>query len=57
MTGAKADLRLYLRDARTVLLRAGLRNGHDNLPPGDPDGWAAHRNRLERVAEEAGEGA
>jgi uncharacterized damage-inducible protein DinB len=34
---------------------AGLRNGNDNLPPGDQAWWESYRNRLERVAREAGQ--
>jgi hypothetical protein len=32
----------------------GLRADNSNLPPGDPDWWAAYRERLERAAQEAG---
>ncbi len=31
----------------------GLRNGNDNMAPGDSAWWENHRNRLERVAQEA----
>jgi Protein of unknown function (DUF664) len=30
---------------------AGVRQGNDNLPPGDAAWWAAYRQRLERIAE------
>ena len=33
---------------------AGLRAEADNLAPGDADWWASYRDRLERVAREAG---
>jgi uncharacterized damage-inducible protein DinB len=33
---------------------AGLRQDDDNMTAGDRAWWAAHRNRLERVAQEAG---
>jgi Protein of unknown function (DUF664) len=33
---------------------AGLRDGNDNLPPGDRASWAAYRSRLENVANESG---
>jgi uncharacterized damage-inducible protein DinB len=33
---------------------AGLRDGNGNLPPGDQAWWAGYRDRLERVAREAG---
>jgi uncharacterized damage-inducible protein DinB len=32
---------------------AGVREGNDNLPPGDQAWWAGYRDRLERVAREA----
>ena len=35
---------------------AGLRDGDDDLAPGDQVWWDNYRSRLERVAEEAGEG-
>ncbi|WP_432548333.1 DinB family protein [Kineococcus sp. SYSU DK004] len=35
---------------------AGLRPSGSNLPDGDAAWWAAHRARLQRVADEAGEG-
>ncbi|MCD9196131.1 DinB family protein [Streptomyces albireticuli] len=35
---------------------AGHLEGNDNLPPGDRTWWADHRNRLERVAREFGNG-
>ncbi|TWE15701.1 DinB family protein [Kitasatospora atroaurantiaca] len=35
----------------------GLRNGDDNVAPGDSAWWEAHRNRLERAAREADRGA
>jgi uncharacterized damage-inducible protein DinB len=35
---------------------AGLRAGHDNLPPRDRAWWESHRARLERVAQEADRG-
>ncbi len=34
---------------------AGLRAGNDNLAPGDAAWWQDYRERLERVAEEAGD--
>jgi hypothetical protein len=33
---------------------AGVRQDVSNLPPGDQAWWANHRDRLERVAQEAG---
>ena len=33
---------------------AGLRADNDNMPPGDPSWWQDYRDRLERVAREAG---
>jgi hypothetical protein len=33
---------------------AGLRPGNTNLPAGDRRWWENHRDRLERVAQEAG---
>ncbi|MBG0826687.1 DinB family protein [Planomonospora sp. ID67723] len=33
---------------------AGLREGNDNLAPGDRTWWEAYRDRLERAAKEAG---
>jgi uncharacterized damage-inducible protein DinB len=33
---------------------AGLRDGNDNMAPGDPAWWDGYRSRLERVAREAG---
>jgi uncharacterized damage-inducible protein DinB len=35
----------------------GLRQDSDNMAPGDEAWWAAYRDRLERVAREAGEGS
>ncbi len=35
---------------------AGLLPGTDNLPPRDRDWWESYRARLERVAQEAGQG-
>jgi uncharacterized damage-inducible protein DinB len=35
---------------------AGLRAGNDNLAPGDSAWWESYRNRLERVAKDAGTG-
>lgn len=35
---------------------AGLRDGNDNLAPGDRAWWDHYRTRLERVAQEAGQG-
>lgn len=32
----------------------GLRQGNENLPPGDPAWWESYRSRLERVARETG---
>ncbi|HEY9474440.1 MAG TPA: DinB family protein [Mycobacteriales bacterium] len=34
---------------------AGLREGNDNMAPGDQAWWETYRNRLERVAQEAGQ--
>ncbi|MGW0750932.1 DinB family protein [Streptomyces sp. NPDC002587] len=34
----------------------GLREGSDNMPPGDRSVWEKHRLRLERVAREFGDG-
>ncbi len=36
---------------------AGLRDGNDNLPPADEAWWRDYRDRLEQVAQEAGEKA
>lgn len=33
---------------------AGLQAGNDNLPPGDEAWWESYRDRLERIAKEAG---
>jgi Protein of unknown function (DUF664) len=33
---------------------AGLREGHDNMAPGDQAWWENYRSRLERVAQESG---
>ena len=33
---------------------AGLRDDNDNMPPGDAAWWEGYRDRLERVAREAG---
>jgi len=33
----------------------GLREGHDNLPPGDREWWEAYRSRLESAALRAGQ--
>lgn len=33
---------------------AGLRDGNDNLPPGDAEWWLKYRNRLEGAAQTAG---
>lgn len=35
---------------------AGLRDGNDNMAPGDQAWWKDYRSRLERVAQEAGQG-
>jgi uncharacterized damage-inducible protein DinB len=32
----------------------GLRQGNDNMPPGDQAWWESHRSRLERAAQDAG---
>jgi uncharacterized damage-inducible protein DinB len=32
---------------------AGLREGNENMPPGDPAWWESYRSRLERAAKEA----
>jgi uncharacterized damage-inducible protein DinB len=32
---------------------AGLRDGNDNMPPGDQGWWESYRSRLERVAQKA----
>lgn len=34
----------------------GLRDGNDNMAPGDQAWWESYRSRLERVAQEAGQG-
>ncbi|MGH3776332.1 MAG: DinB family protein [Pseudonocardiaceae bacterium] len=34
----------------------GLRNGNDNMAPGDQAWWESNRSRLERVAQDAGQG-
>jgi hypothetical protein len=34
---------------------AGLRQGNDNMAPGDKSWWEGYRNRLERTAREAGQ--
>lgn len=34
----------------------GLRDGNDNMAPGDQAWWKDYRSRLERVAQEAGQG-
>ncbi len=34
----------------------GLREGNDNMAPGDQAWWKSYRSRLERVAQEAGRG-
>lgn len=31
-----------------------MREGNENLPPGDRSWWTGYRERLERVAKEAG---
>jgi uncharacterized damage-inducible protein DinB len=36
---------------------AGLRKDNDNMTPGDQERWRNHHDRLERVAQEAGQGA
>jgi hypothetical protein len=33
---------------------AGLREGNDNMAPGDQSWWEAYRSRVERAAREAG---
>ena len=33
----------------------GMRNGNDNMAPGDETWWADYRNRLEQVAQQAGD--
>jgi hypothetical protein len=33
---------------------AGLRDGNDNMPPGDRSWWETYRRQLESVAREAG---
>jgi hypothetical protein len=35
---------------------AGLREGNGNMPPGDQAWWENYRSRLERAAQEAGQG-
>lgn len=35
---------------------AGLRDGNDNMPPGDQAWWQDYRSRVERAAREAGQG-
>ncbi len=32
---------------------AGLRQGSDNLPNGDPDWWTTYRDRVEQAARDA----
>jgi uncharacterized damage-inducible protein DinB len=44
-----ADIVRELIDATT-----GLREGNENMPPGDEEWWEAYRTRLERVALDAG---
>jgi uncharacterized damage-inducible protein DinB len=44
-----ADIVRELIDGAT-----GLRQGNDNMPPGDQAWWADYRDRLERVAREQG---
>jgi len=34
----------------------GMREGNDNMAPGDKARWTQHRDRLERAAKEAGDG-
>ena len=34
--------------------RVGLQEGNDNIAPGDRQWWKSYRNRLERVAQQAG---
>jgi hypothetical protein len=34
----------------------GVREGNENLPPGDQAWWASYRSRLERAARQAGSG-
>ena len=34
---------------------AGLREGNDNMAPGDKAWWESYRGRLERAAREAGQ--
>jgi hypothetical protein len=46
-----ADIVRELIDGTT-----GLRDGNDNMPPGDQAWWEKYRSRLERVAQEAGQG-
>jgi hypothetical protein len=35
---------------------AGLRDGNDNMPPGDQAWWENYRSQVERAAQEAGQG-
>jgi Protein of unknown function (DUF664) len=35
---------------------AGLRDGNDNMPPGDKAWWEDYRSKVERAAREAGQG-
>jgi len=34
---------------------AGLRDGNDNMPPGDQEWWESYRRQVERAAQEAGQ--
>jgi len=34
---------------------AGLRDGNDNMPPGNQEWWESYRGRLEQVARESGQ--
>jgi uncharacterized damage-inducible protein DinB len=49
--GGHADIVRELIDGA-----AGLRDGNDNMPPGDQAWWENYRSRLERVARESGQG-
>jgi Protein of unknown function (DUF664) len=49
--GGHADIVRELIDGAV-----GLRDGNDNMAPGDQAWWANHRSRLELVAQQAGRG-
>jgi hypothetical protein len=49
--GGHADIVRELIDGAV-----GLRDGNDNMAPGDQAWWANYRSRLELVAQQAGRG-